>query len=149
MSGWSHHRSAEPAGQDWQKTWVDTALSGTSLLTEASGAGGSQLLFVTDAGYDFVHPVHATGFLADKAHFFPFVVGVVLGCAMPSVPNFAAVASRLLSLCWGATSLGIKVAPEPVAASHGAEKSSAKAMSRLGHGFAASAEVALPEFGRD
>lgn len=75
----------------------------------------------------------ATGFLADKVHFFPFVVGVVLGCAMPSVPNFAALASRLLSLCWGATSRGIKGAPEPAAAPHGAEKSSA--------------EVALPEFG--
>lgn len=77
MSGWSHHRSAEPAGQDWQKTWVDTALSGTSLLTEASGAGGSQLLFVTDAGYDFVHPVHATGVA-------PYVASLSCACGAPN-----------------------------------------------------------------
>ena len=73
-----HHRAGRPAaGLDWQKTWVDTSLSGTSLLTEASGAGGSQLLFVTEASYDFVHPVHAAGVA-------PYVASLSCACGAPN-----------------------------------------------------------------
>ena len=61
---------------DWEMAYVDPTLQGTQLLAEARSDGAQQLLFVTEAKYDFVHPV--------KTNAAPFQTSLRCECGSPN-----------------------------------------------------------------
>jgi hypothetical protein len=75
--------------QDWKTAWVDAALPGTELLAEGGGGAGAarQLLFVTGAKHDYVHPVHAAGAA-------PYQPALRCDCGSPN-PDGVCTAGRL------------------------------------------------------